>query len=63
MESASQFTKKYGTGLMKYYAKREMNPYVSFLWYWYTMPLLDPEGIAEIRASAKAQGPTLAGWH
>ena len=30
MESASQFTKKYGTGLMKYYSKRQMNPMLAF---------------------------------
>ena len=60
MESASQFTKKYGTGLMKYYAKREMNPMLAFSGIGTIIPLLDPEGIAEIRASAKAQGPTLA---
>ena len=60
MESASQFTKKYGTGLMKYYAKREMNPMLAFSGIGTIIPLLDPEGVAEIRASAKAQGPTLA---
>ena len=60
MESASQFTKKYGTGLMKYYSKRQMNPMLAFSGIGTLIPLIDPEGLAEVRASAKAQGPTLA---
>ena len=60
MESASQFTKKYGTGLMKYYSKREMNPMLAFSGIGTLIPLIDPEGLAEVRASAQAQGPTLA---
>ena len=60
MESASQFVKKFGTGAMKYYAKREMNPMLAFSGIGTLIPLIDPAGVAEIRQSLKDQGPTLA---
>ena len=60
MESASQFVKKFGTGAMKYYAKRELNPMLAFTGIGTLMPLIDPAGVAEIRQSIKDQGPTLA---
>jgi hypothetical protein len=60
MESASQFVKKYGTGAMKYYSKRQLNPLLAFSGIGTLMPLLDAEGRNEIAQSFEEQGPTLA---